>query len=111
MVGKFADVGRGSLVRATRIEGAAAVAGTINRDQSHAFAGGDVCDGSEVAVRAGRAMQSEDGRAVTRTKLTPREIAAVCELEHSEIIHRAQIARSGAIFRAVPRAVQHFDGR
>ena len=40
MISKFADVGRGPFICASRIEGAVAVARSIECDESHAFAGG-----------------------------------------------------------------------
>ena len=96
VIGEFADVGRGPFICATKIERAVAVARTIKCDQSDAFAGGNVCDGSEVAMRTRRAMKSDDGRAIARAELAPREIAAVRKLEHSEIMHRARLPVPGS---------------
>ena len=42
-------------------------------------------------MRTRRAMKSDDGRAIVGAELTPREIAAVRKLEHSEITHRARL--------------------
>ena len=91
VIGKFADVGRGPFIGATRIERAVAVARSIKCDQSHAFAGGNVRDGSEVGMRTRRAMKSDDGRAIACAELAPSEITAVRKLEHSEISHRARL--------------------
>ena len=91
VISKFADVDRGPFICATRIEGAVAVARSIECDESHAFAGGSVCDGSEVGMRTRRAMQSDDRRAIACAELAPSEVTTVRKLEHSEISHRARL--------------------
>ena len=50
MIGELADVTRATLVGTVRVERAVAIAGSVDRDQSHLLPSGHVGDGFEVAV-------------------------------------------------------------
>ena len=99
MICKFGDVGCGPFICATRIERAVAVSRSIERNEPHAFASGSVCDRREVAVRARRAMKSDDRCAVALTEVAPGEIPTVRKLEHLEITHRARLPDPGRLWR------------
>src|SRR5437764_1333103 len=91
VISEVPDVTRETFIGSGRIERAVAVARTVKCDQPDAFADGNVCDGSEVAMRSRRAVERNDGRAIARAELAPREVATVRKLEHSKITHRARL--------------------